>query len=128
MIVPAWTEFCLVVGGEEPEWSWGGSDTQPLARSPRAACVVRVYLDGRVEPRATSPSGEPYLAKLLERHPFDASAVRAFVVRVYGRPHAVVQARSKFEAVCNAGLPPEGLEVRAQDEHTADAWAALLRQ
>jgi hypothetical protein len=126
MKVPTYTEFWLVVGADEPEWAYGGSDALPLVTPPRGVCVARVHLDGRVETRAASPSGEPYVGKLLERHPFEAHAVRAFVVSVYGRAHAVVQARTKFEAVRQAGVAPEGIEVRAREELTAEEWGKIV--
>jgi hypothetical protein len=108
---PAWTDFLLTFEGE---WVHGGSDVAP-ANVPRAVCAVRIFADGRaVEPRAMTPSGAPYLEKLLVLHPFDTNAVRAFVVLQHGREEAVVWARSHFEALRVSGLQPEGLEARAR--------------
>jgi hypothetical protein len=124
MRVPTFTEFHL---SHEGEWLYAGSDAVQKPTPPRTVAVARVFLDGRPhEVRGTTPSSEAYLARILARHPFDPAGVRAFVVLVHGRPEVVVQARSKFEAVRQAGLQPEGLEVRAKDEVSPDDWRRLV--
>jgi hypothetical protein len=86
---------------------------------------MRVFADGRREPRATTPAGERYLERLIELHPFEAE-VRLYVVRVQGRVHAVVQARNKFEAARHSGARPEQMDVRAREELAEDEWLAIL--
>jgi hypothetical protein len=109
MRTPAWTDFFLDAEGE---WSHGGSDVTPRPAPARAVCALRVLASGSVERRALTPSGEPYLEKLLALHPFDPAEVRAYVVSVHGRDEAIVWARSKFEAARCSGLAPDGLSIR----------------
>jgi hypothetical protein len=125
MKIPRFTEFHL---SHEGEWLYGGSDVVPQPAAPRTVAVLRLFFDGTpTETRATTPSAQPYLERLLERHPFDEGQVRTFVVLGHGTPTVVLQARSKFEAVRYAGMPPEGLEVRAQDELPPEEWRELVR-
>ena len=110
MRVPAWTDFFL---NSEGEWVHGGSDSSPVAAPSRSVCAVRIFADGRAaERRALSPSGEPYLEKLLAVHPFEVAAVRAYVVSQHGREEAVVWARTQVEALRMSGLTPDGLAIR----------------
>lgn len=110
MRVPAWTDFFLT---SEGEWVHGGSDVSPGQAPARAVCAVRLFADGRAaERRALTPSGEPYLEKLLSVHPFEVAEVRAYVVSQHGREEAVVWARTQVEALRMSGLTPDGLAIR----------------
>ena len=110
MRVPVWTDFFLT---SEGEWVHGGSDVEPGRPPAGSVCAVRVFADGRAaERRAMTPSGEPYLEKLLSVHPFEVAGVRAYVVSQHGREEAVVWARPQVEALRMSGLTPDGLAIR----------------
>jgi hypothetical protein len=110
MRVPVWTDFFLT---SEGEWVHGGSDATPGRPPAGSVCAVRVFADGSAaERRAMTPSGEPYLSKLLSLHPFEVSEVRAYVVSQHGREEAVVWARTQVEALRMSGLTPDGLAIR----------------